>query len=701
MTDSMPHREPGVGLANGSRHTTGAPAGDAGPAATAAPGWIRSWWPTLAVGAYTVAVDIWITLQWGVSRPTMTALGAWGPIPAVAIAAGAIAWLLRRRRIEGRRRRAWLALLGSCSFILVGSAIWAFQVAAGTDVVGGLGDLIYWVSFPLAALAMVLFFQEIGGSFRQPIVWVDLATLTIAIGVAMWEFVVGPMLAATTAEPGAALAATVYAGSFVLTTSFACLAYMQVTDWKGEQALVLLFVATLANGLAECFSGGETPATLPATLAYTTAYLLADTLVVAAVIAESRRPEPPTPAPVRVETATSTLPALAILLAVTTLIILHVHPQGTDTWITIGVALLGAALVTVREISARFDLHRRHRARAMQEAEARLTELIRRSRDVIAVVASDGRLSYVSPAAARVLGRGPETLVGAPATALVGAANAARMAAYLDALSAGRGDAPEIDFEIVLPSGERRIVTAVGSDERATAVIGGIALTLSDATVDRRGERALIDDATRERQALSSEAHEGIAQELAGIALLVQSLRGARAAQDKDSIAALRTILDELGRTIGGVRRLAASLSPVRVARGSLSLAVQNMAAESAAGGKLSVSTRARLVDEAVPETLREDAYRIVQAALSRASRDDSCTQVDVELGLVDEELLIVLEGNGSRLAPDPAGEDCDLMRSILHRVQRLRGTVDIERLQRGGARLRVRLPCPANAGGS
>jgi PAS domain S-box-containing protein len=661
---------------------------------------LRVWWPAVALGLYTLAIDAWVAARWDGSRASMTALAAWGPIPAVASAVAAVAWLLLRGRLAGLRQRAWQALCGSLCFILVGSAIWAYQVAVGTDDVGGLGDLVYWVSFPFVALAMALFFLEVGGSFRQPIVWLDVATLTIAVGVAMWEFVVRPTLAVTAAEPGAALAATVYAASFVLATVFAGLAYMQVADWKAERALVLLVGAAFANVLAECFSGGETPSTLAATLAYTTAYLAADLMVVAAAIAESRRDPAVARLPPRSESATSALPALSILLAVTTLIILHGKPQGADTWVTVGVALLGALLVSGREISTRYDVHRQYRARALAEAEARLTELIRRSRDVVAVVGADGRLAYVSPAAGAVLGLQPEALAGQPASALVGAANASRMTAYLDSLARGSNAEADIDFEVTLASGERRIVAVVGSDERASAVIGGIALTLSDATRERRAERALIDDAARERQALSSEAHEGIAQELAGIALLVQSLRGHVATKDTDAAGAVRMILDELSHTIGGVRRLAAALSPVRVAAGSLSLAIQSLAAETTAGGRISVTALSRLADEAVPETLREDAYRIVQAALTRAARDASCATVQIDLGLAGGELRILVEGDGRALVPADRGEECDLMRSIMHRVHRLRGTLAVERLANGGGRLGVRLPCAAQQAG-
>jgi PAS domain S-box-containing protein len=668
-----------------------APAGRWSPAA-----FLGAWWPAVVLAIYTLGIDAWVAARWDGSRTAMTALAAWGPIPAVAAAVEAGGYRVLRSPMAGLRRRAWQSLLASLSFILVGSAIWAYQVAVGTDDVGGYGDLVYWVSFPFAALAMALFFLDVGGSFRQPVVWLDIGTLAIAVGVAMWEFVVRPMLVATAAQPGEALAATVYACSFVLTTVFAGLAYMQVADWKAERALVLLVGAAIANVLAECFSGGETPSTLAATLAYTTAYLAADLMVVAAAIAESRREAVIAHQPPRLESATSALPALAILLAVTMLIIVHATPQGVDTWVTVGVALLGAVLVSGREISTRYEVHRRHRARAMAEAEERLTELIRRSRDVVAVVAADGRLAYVSPAAESVLGQRAAALVGGPAGALVGAANAGRMTSYLESLASGRADGTAIDFEIVLPTGERRIVAVVGSDERSSAVIGGIALTVSDATRERRAERALIDDAVRERQALSSEAHEGIAQELAGIALLAESLRRGPGASDEDTASAARSIVDGLNSTIGSVRRLAATLSPVRVAAGSLSRAIQNLAAELTTGGGVRVTVHSQLDDEAVPESLRDDAYRIVQAALTRAVRDPSCTTVRIELRLARGELRIILEGNGNRLAPAEGGEDCDLLRSITHRVQRLRGTLAIERLANGGARLGVRLPCPA-----
>jgi PAS domain S-box-containing protein len=321
---------------------------------------------------------------------------------------------------------------------------------------------------------------------------------------------------------------------------------------------------------------------------------------------------------------------------------------------------------------------------------------VRRSTDVITVVAPDGRLTYVSPAARRVLGLAPEDLLGLPASALVGAANAARMTAYLDALGSGRPDVAEVDFEIALPSGERRIVGVIGSDQRASAVIGGIALTLRDATAERRAERAMLDDATRERQALSSEVHEGIAQELTGVALLVQSLHTTSTSSSPPTARNIEPILEQLGQTIGSVRRLAATLSPVHVAGGSLAIAVQQLAAEIGGRTGIEILTRSPVGEDVIPRPLREDAYRIVRTALIRAGRDATCTRVGVELETARGQLTIVLSGDGNRFGPDPAGADCELMQSILHRVQRLRGSLRVEQPGGHGERVVVQLPFEA-----
>lgn len=662
---------------------------------TSAAGAMRPWWPVAAGCLYTLVVDLLLYLGWNSHPALMRELSVWAVVPAVLAALIGMVFLVRRHPMAPRRRTAWVCLTASFVFILLGVATWAYQVTTGTDKVGGWDDLIYWFSFPLSAAAMALFFVDVGGSIRQPVAWLDAAILAIAFGVVMWEFDVRPNMVLVTGDAMRVIAAAIYSSTFVLTAVFGCLCYIRISDWRAERALGFLAAAALANVVAECMTGGETAGTRAESILYDTAYLAADIFVLAALITESQRNDAAARTRPRPASMPSTLPALAILLAIASLILVHVDTRDIDVSLTIGITLLGALLVAAREISTRYGTYRSHRERALREAEVRMTELIRRSRDVIAVVGASGTLTYVSPAATRVLGIAPERLVGLPPSALVGRANAARMTSYLVNLNNGRGEPTELDCEIALPSGERRVLGVVASDQRTSAVIGGIALTLRDATSERRAERAMLDEATRERGELSSVVHEGIAQDLTGISLLIQSLRPGVTPNDGSVGHDMQIALDELGRTIGNVRRLATTLAPVRVARGSLSLAVKNLAADASSRTGLSIVTHSELTDSVISEVLREDAYRIVREALECSTRDSGCTRVHIRLDAPHEALQITVQWDGDEaIRPSgPLADDGDRFRTIAHRVQRLRGTMRCEQTPGGGTLLLVQLP--------
>jgi len=66
--------------------------------------------------------------------------------------------------------------------------------------------------------------------------------------------------------------------------------------------------------------------------------------------------------------------------------------------------LVASALLIGRQVAVRAEMRRLSAAPMAREIELRLTELVRRSADVIAVVNGEGTLSFVSPAAAAAAG---------------------------------------------------------------------------------------------------------------------------------------------------------------------------------------------------------------------------------------------------------------------------------------------------------
>ena len=187
--------------------------------------------------------------------------------------------------------------------------------------------------------------------------------------------------------------------------------------------------------------------------------------------------------------------------------------------------------------------------------------------------------------------------------------------------------------------------------------------------------------------------HEGIAQDLTGVSLLLETLATNQARPTAGRDPAIERILAQIGRTIESVRRLAVTLSPLHVVRGSLRLAVQNLATQISTTSPLQVTVKMRLLEERLSESLAEQAYGIVQDAIARAARNATCTRVDVELETTVDELTIAVSNNGLEPESDAEDYDAEGTRLLGHRVRRLRGSLHLERPLSGGARLLARIP--------
>ncbi|HEX9950468.1 MAG TPA: PAS domain S-box protein [Rubricoccaceae bacterium] len=155
------------------------------------------------------------------------------------------------------------------------------------------------------------------------------------------------------------------------------------------------------------------------------------------------------------------------------------------------------------------DITAERRARAaLAHSEARFRALVQHSSDLVVVLAHDARLTYVSPAAVRLLGVEAERLVGRDALSLVhpddrdtARASLARMSRSSAGSSTVPEGAPESRTELRLRHADGHFVYAegVGTALYHDPAVGGLVLNLRDVT-DRKRAQAVLVQAKRQAE---------------------------------------------------------------------------------------------------------------------------------------------------------------------------------------------------------
>ncbi|HWW45196.1 MAG TPA: diguanylate cyclase, partial [Acidimicrobiia bacterium] len=137
-------------------------------------------------------------------------------------------------------------------------------------------------------------------------------------------------------------------------------------------------------------------------------------------------------------------------------------------------------------------------SRRLRRTEARTHTLLRDTDDMVAVVAPNGTITYLSPAADQILGRPGAGYVGRALPSLVHPDDVDRVAAAL----ATPGDDPStVEFRVARLDGQWLLVEAAVHDHRDDPALEGLVLSCRDVSERRHAETELRDAHERFRAA--------------------------------------------------------------------------------------------------------------------------------------------------------------------------------------------------------
>jgi len=356
--------------------------------------------------------------------------------------------------------------------------------------------------------------------------------------------------------------------------------------------------------------------------------------------------------------------------------------RAVTTRLSIGISLaslaLSAALVTLLWVRAR---HLREMRRAAETLETR-ARVIHTIREGVLLVDDHGRIEYANPAVLQLVGRDLDELRAAGLEAI-----GLDQGALTGQAAAGADPLPEDRRELRLrtPAGNERVLVLTQTRLELGARRLNI-LVLHDVSEQRRLEREVLQTASAERDRLSHDLHDGLGQELTGIALLLKSV----ASRDTADQATLELIIGHVNQAIVNARTLAHSLAPVHLAGGALDVALVQLAANVSRIWPIKVTCTAALDGVRLKSTEADHLYRIAQESITNAMRHSGCNTVAIGLAVDRNNLTLSITDDGVGFANDGSSGGLGL-RMISYRARLLHGAITVDRPPEGGTRITIR----------
>jgi two-component system sensor histidine kinase UhpB len=204
-------------------------------------------------------------------------------------------------------------------------------------------------------------------------------------------------------------------------------------------------------------------------------------------------------------------------------------------------------------------------------------------------------------------------------------------------------------------------------------------------------KQAIFDAVEREQKRFASDLHDGVCQELAGVAMMLDVVVPR---VPSDVAAEIRSVSERIRGVILDARKLALGLAPIAVERAGLAgaFALLRRDMETLSGPTIVVSVDEPFARELSPE-MAVNLYRIAQEATTNALRHSGASHIDISVQVCGEGLLLAIQDDGCGIRDNGRESWGFGMRSMASRAEWLGGELSLLPGILQGTRVQVIVP--------
>jgi PAS domain S-box-containing protein len=278
--------------------------------------------------------------------------------------------------------------------------------------------------------------------------------------------------------------------------------------------------------------------------------------------------------------------------------------------------------------------------------EERYRELFENATDVLYTHDMQGRITSINQTGERLLERSRHELIGRNILEWVAPDQRASAHQWLSRLLQG-ATMSDVEWDVTAASGARikleisaRLIKPNGGEVE----VEGIA---RDITERKRLEREILEISNREQRRIGHDLHDGVCQQLAGIAFLTSTLAEELAEEGAGSSAQAEKISGMINEVIDQTRGVARGLFPVRLDEKGLVAALDELAANASEAFKVRCSFAVEGPPLTVENEIALHLYYIVLEAVANAAKHSGASSVEISLQPAGDRWLLSVRDSG------------------------------------------------------